>query len=89
MHSLVKPTEAAAELRVTVNTVYNWIREGRIPSVRLGGLWRIRREDLDAVTAGELAAMPPPVPVATADNVSPGGVPVPARPGPHPNAGWL
>jgi excisionase family DNA binding protein len=103
MHSLVKPTEAAAELRVTVNTVYNWIREGRIPSVRLGGLWRIRRADLNALTAGELTPVPVPVPAMTAvnpspaidghtpGNLSPGVAPAPplVKQGPHPNDGWI
>jgi excisionase family DNA binding protein len=88
MLELVTPAEAATELRVTVNTVYNWIHAGRIPSVRLGGLWRIRREALEAAAAGEVA--PAPVPVTMSPNASAGVVPVPlAKPGPHPNAGWL
>jgi excisionase family DNA binding protein len=92
MLGLVKPAEAATELRVSVNTVYAWIHSGTIPSVRMGGLYRIRREDLNALTAGELAAVPS-VPVTNTAALAELGVgaaaPAPARPAPHPNAGWL
>jgi excisionase family DNA binding protein len=43
-------TEEAAEyLRIHVNTVRRWAREGAIPAAKLGnrGGFRLRREDLD------------------------------------------
>jgi excisionase family DNA binding protein len=41
--------EAAAYLRVHVETVRRWAREGTLPAAKLGnrGGFRFRREDLD------------------------------------------
>ncbi|MDE2105664.1 MAG: helix-turn-helix domain-containing protein [Patescibacteria group bacterium] len=41
------PLEVADLLRVHANSVLNWLREGRIPAVKVGAQWRIRRADLD------------------------------------------
>ncbi len=48
--TLLKPHEAAAELRLSRATVYRLIDAKAIPVVRVGarGAARIRREDLDA-----------------------------------------
>lgn len=40
------PAEAAKLLRVTRRTVYNWLKEGKLPAVQFGRGWRIRRADL-------------------------------------------
>lgn len=45
---LLTPAEVAALLRVTRRTVYQWITDGRLPALRAGGRWRIRREDIEA-----------------------------------------
>lgn len=44
--------EVAAELRTTRQSVYNWVKAGRLPAYRISthGM-RIRREDLDAFKA--------------------------------------
>jgi excisionase family DNA binding protein len=92
MLELVTPAEAATELRVSLGTIYNWIHAGRVPSIRLGGLWRISRQSLDAAAAGELtAATAPPERVAeprsSADGSS--GVDRQENPRPpHPDPGW-
>jgi excisionase family DNA binding protein len=31
---------------VTTTTVYRWCKEGRIPCLKIGKLWRMRREEL-------------------------------------------
>ena len=41
------PEEVADLLRVSRRTVYNWLRAGQLPAIRIGKVWRIRREDLD------------------------------------------
>jgi excisionase family DNA binding protein len=65
MLELVTPAEAARELRISLGTVYNFLRDGRVPGIRLGGQWRISRTALDAAAAGELtAATAPPEQVA-------------------------
>lgn len=39
--------EVAEYLDVTPITVYRWCREGRLPCVRVGKFWRVRRQALD------------------------------------------
>lgn len=91
MLELVTPAEAASELRVSLGTIYNLIRSGRVPSIRLGGQWRIRRGDLDAAAAGEFATSPVSVPASDNNSGShPPTAPLPlAKRGPHPNDGWV
>lgn len=45
---LLTPEEVAAEVRVTRRTVYEWLRNGKLPGLRAGRWWRVRREDLEA-----------------------------------------
>lgn len=40
--------EGAAYWRVHPQTIRNWIRNGTLPAVRIGGVLRIRRSDLEA-----------------------------------------
>jgi excisionase family DNA binding protein len=44
--------EAAQILGLQVRTVRNYVREGRLPGVRIGKQYRIARSDLEAFTAG-------------------------------------
>ena len=43
-------TEVASYLRVSRQTVYTLIREGKIPHFKVGNKVRIKRSDLDAMT---------------------------------------
>ncbi len=62
-NDLLTPEEVAEYLKVHVETVRLWIRSGRLPAFRLGGLraLRIRRNDVDRlllpVESGD--SMPP------------------------------
>lgn len=49
---LYSAEEAAQILGLQVRTVRNYVREGRLPGVRIGKQYRIARADLDAFTAG-------------------------------------
>ncbi len=40
--------EVASYLRLTRTTVQRWCNEGRLPAVRIGKEYRIRRSDLEA-----------------------------------------
>ncbi len=40
--------EVARELDLRATTIYQWCREGRLPAIKLGKEWRIRRSALDA-----------------------------------------
>jgi excisionase family DNA binding protein len=42
----LSPEEVAELLSVTRRTVYNWLKSGRIPAMKIGGVWRVRRADL-------------------------------------------
>jgi len=42
------PTQIAEELQVNVRTVYLWIQQGKINSVRMGRLVRVSDEDFNA-----------------------------------------
>jgi excisionase family DNA binding protein len=46
--TLLTPEQVAQRLQVTERTVYKWLSEGRLKGTKLGRLWRIRPEDLEA-----------------------------------------
>jgi len=45
--------EVAEELRVTKQTIYNWINAGRIKVVRVFGLLRIEKAEVERIKRGE------------------------------------
>lgn len=66
MTRLLKPEEAAERLAVSPKAVRLWLREGKLPGIRLGRLWRIAEDKLEEFIAGqgfeqEAAARPPQV----------------------------
>ena len=55
---LMTPSEVAEALKVNDETIHRWVREGRLPAIRLPGggdrgLKRFRREDIEAILRGE------------------------------------
>ena len=44
--------EVAEELRVTKQTIYNWINAGKINVVRVFGLLRIEKEEVERIKRG-------------------------------------
>lgn len=44
---LLRIRDVARYLNVSESTVWRWVRSGKLPSVRLGGVRRIRRADLE------------------------------------------
>ena len=50
---LMTVKEVADYLRVKPSTVYDWAKQGKIPAVKIGRLWRFGREEIEAwVTVG-------------------------------------
>ena len=47
--ALLSSEEVAEYFGVTTTTVYRWCREGRIPCMKIGKHWRVRREELMAL----------------------------------------
>lgn len=46
MQKLYTPREVAELLKLRVNTVYQYIRMGKLPAAKFGNRYRITREDL-------------------------------------------
>ena len=44
---LLSAEEVAGHLGVKRSTVWRWCREGRVPCLKIGKHWRVRREDLE------------------------------------------
>ena len=38
---------AEAGLTVSIQTIYNWLKSGELPSVKVGGIRRIRKMDME------------------------------------------
>lgn len=51
---MVKPSNLAHAADISRDTVYREIRSGRLPAVRIGGVWRISIELAEAFLRGEL-----------------------------------
>jgi excisionase family DNA binding protein len=45
---LLTPAQVGERLQVTERTVYQWLRDRRLVGLKLGRLWRVRSEDLEA-----------------------------------------
>jgi len=59
-NGLLTPEEAAAYLRVSMPTIYDWLHRGIVPARRMGRLWRIPRHALQEYDLGspQLSAEP-------------------------------
>jgi len=40
--------ELADYLRLQKQTIYNWLHQGKISGIKVGGVWRFDRKDVDA-----------------------------------------
>jgi len=40
-------TEVASYLRVTRRTIYEWLKDKKIPAVKLVGQWRFKKNKID------------------------------------------
>lgn len=47
------PYDAADELCVSLTTVYNLLRAGKLPGFKVGRIWRIPRDALERVIYGD------------------------------------
>ncbi len=51
--------QIAAELQVAHETIRNWIKRGVLPAIKVGHVYRVKREDLDAMLAREQSSSRP------------------------------
>lgn len=47
VEELMTAPELARYLKVDLRTVYRYLKESQIPTLRMGGRWRFRRQDID------------------------------------------
>ncbi len=47
MAQLMDIDELANYLRLRKQTIYNWLHEGKISGIKVGGVWRFYRKDVD------------------------------------------
>lgn len=48
MAKLIDIDELADYLRLKKQTIYNWLHEGKISGIKVGGVWRFDRKEIDA-----------------------------------------
>ena len=46
--------EVAAYLKVTTRTIYRMLDENQIPAFKIRGTWRFRKDEIEAMTRGEI-----------------------------------
>jgi excisionase family DNA binding protein len=48
MSKLIDIDELADYLKLKKQTIYNWLHEGKISGIKVGGVWRFDRKELDS-----------------------------------------
>ncbi|MCK9603935.1 MAG: helix-turn-helix domain-containing protein [Candidatus Omnitrophica bacterium] len=48
MSRLIDVDELADYLRLKKQTIYNWLSQGKISGIKVGGVWRFDRKEVDA-----------------------------------------
>ena len=48
MPRLIDVDELAEYLRLKKQTIYNWLHQGKIGGIKVGGVWRFDQKEIDA-----------------------------------------
>ncbi|MFA5411319.1 MAG: helix-turn-helix domain-containing protein [Candidatus Omnitrophota bacterium] len=48
MPRLIDIDELADYLKLQKQTIYNWLHQGKISGIKVGGVWRFERREIDA-----------------------------------------
>lgn len=48
MTRLIDIDELADYLKLKKQTIYNWLHQGKISGIKVGGVWRFDRRDIDS-----------------------------------------
>jgi len=89
MDELWSITRVAEYLGVTERTVYNKVRSGELPAVKVGRLWRVRESDLSAWLARGVRSAGEGLAAAAYRQAAPAFASVAAEPGPVPGRSEL
>ena len=44
--------EVSSIIGISITSIYEWIRSGRIAAVKIGKFWRISKEELERIVQG-------------------------------------
>jgi excisionase family DNA binding protein len=47
MAKLIDIDELADYLKLKKQTIYNWLNQGKISGIKVGGVWRFERKEID------------------------------------------
>jgi len=47
MYTLMDVDELASYLRLKRQTIYNWLHESKISGIKVGGVWRFDKKEID------------------------------------------
>lgn len=47
MYSLMDVEELARYLKLRKQTIYNWLNQNKITGIKVGGVWRFDKRDID------------------------------------------
>lgn len=47
MHSLMDVEDLANYLKLRKQTIYNWLNQNKITGIKVGGVWRFDKRDID------------------------------------------
>lgn len=56
---MLSPSKIADQLGVTRQSVHNWIKSGKLKALKIGGVWRVYPEDLEAFIKSNNPKDPP------------------------------
>ncbi|MFA5320190.1 MAG: helix-turn-helix domain-containing protein [Candidatus Omnitrophota bacterium] len=48
MSRLIDVDDLASYLKLRKQTIYNWLNQGKISGIKMGGVWRFDRREVDA-----------------------------------------
>jgi excisionase family DNA binding protein len=48
MPRLIDVDELANYLKLKKQTIYNWLHQGKISGIKVGGVWRFEQKEIDA-----------------------------------------
>ncbi len=65
MSRLIDIDELADYLKLKKQTIYNWLNQGKISGIKVGGVWRFDRRDIDNWLRSRKRGVVSPVPPAT------------------------
>lgn len=67
-NELMTTDELAEYLRVDRITIYRYLKEGKIPALRIGGRWRFRRSDIDEWLTAQVKEVSKPKEILVVDD---------------------